>query len=148
MRMASLSPAPLSRVGWAGSVRSFMVLSYGSLGSMVDRLGRLLLMALVVLAALSGAANAQVDTRDNIKPIKLVAFGDSLTAGLGLPAASAFPAKLEAALRGKGTKVEVTNAGVSGDTVADGLVRLDWSIPQDAGSVIVQLRANDALRGP
>src|SRR5262249_10857412 len=74
-------------------------------------------------------------------------FGDSLTAGLGLPAASAYPAKLEAALRAKGYKVDVVNAGVSGDTVADGLARLDWSIPDGTDAVIVELGANDALRG-
>ncbi len=114
---------------------------------MVERLGRLMLVALVAFAALLGAANGQQATRDGARPIKLVAFGDSLTAGLGLPLASTFPAKLEAALRGKGYKVDVVNAGVSGDTVADGLARLDWSIPQDADAVIVELGANDALRG-
>jgi acyl-CoA thioesterase I len=111
------------------------------------RLGRLMLVALVALAALSGVANGQDNSKAPTKPIKLVAFGDSLTAGLGLPLAAAFPAKLEAALRGKGYKVDVVNAGVSGDTVADGLARLDWSIPQDADAVIVELGANDALRG-
>jgi acyl-CoA thioesterase-1 len=105
-----------------------------------------MLVALVALAALSRAASAQQMT-ENGKPIKLVAFGDSLTAGLGLPAASAFPAKLEAALRAKGYKIDVVNAGVSGDTVADGVARLDWSIPQDADAVIIELGANDALRG-
>src|SRR5262245_9293435 len=113
MRMASLLAAPSA----AGSVRSFMVMSYGSLGSMVERLGRLMLVALVAFVALAGVANGQQMT-ENGKPIKLVAFGDSLTAGLGLPAASAFPAKLEAVLRAKGYKVDVVNAGVSGDTVA------------------------------
>jgi acyl-CoA thioesterase-1 len=102
-----------------------------------------MLVALVALAALSGAASGQADTR----PIKLVAFGDSLTAGLGLPATSAFPAKLEAALRAGGYNVDVTNAGVSGDTVADGLARLDWSIPDGTDAVIVELGANDTLRG-
>jgi acyl-CoA thioesterase-1 len=109
-----------------------------------------MLAALVAFAALSGAANGQ-SAKDsataNAKQIKLVAFGDSLTAGLGLPAASAFPARLEAALRARGYHVDVVNAGVSGDTVADGLARLDWSIPQDADAVIVELGANDALRG-
>jgi acyl-CoA thioesterase-1 len=94
-----------------------------------------MLVALVTFAALSGAANGQQSTKDSARRIKLVAFGDSLTAGLGLPLASAFPAKLEAALHGKGYKVDVINAGVSGDTVADGLARL------------VELGANDALRG-
>jgi acyl-CoA thioesterase I len=112
---------------------------------MVERFGRLLLVALVAFAALSGVANGQQSV--NTKSTRLVAFGDSLTAGLGLPAASAFPAKLEAALRARGYQVDVVNAGVSGDTVADGLARLDWSIPQDADAVIIELGANDALRG-
>ena len=114
---------------------------------MVERFSGLMLAALLAFAALSGAANGQNNVQTDAKPIKLVAFGDSLTAGLGLPAASAYPAKLEAALRAKGYHVDVVNAGVSGDTVADGLARLDWSIPQDADAVIVELGANDALRG-
>lgn len=81
------------------------------------------------------------------KPIKLVAFGDSLTAGYGLQLTSAFPARLEKALREKGYNVDVHNAGVSGDTVADGLARLDWSIPEGTEAAIVELGANDALRG-
>lgn len=112
---------------------------------MVERLCRLMVVVVVAFAALSGVANGQQSV--NSKPTKLVAFGDSLTAGLGLPAAASFPAKLEAALRAKGYKVDVVNAGVSGDTVADGLARLDWSIPQDADAVIIELGANDALRG-
>ena len=112
---------------------------------MVERFGRLMLVALVALGALSSVANGQQST--DARPTKLVAFGDSLIAGLGLPAASSFPAKLEAALRAKGYKVDVVNAGVSGDTVADGLARLDWSIPRDADAVIIELGANDALRG-
>lgn len=109
--------------------------------------GRSMLVALVALVALSGVARGQADNKSDARPIKLVAFGDSLTAGLGLPAASAFPAKLEAALHAKGYKVDVTNAGVSGDTVADGLARLDRSIPDGTDAVIVELGANDALRG-
>jgi acyl-CoA thioesterase-1 len=104
-----------------------------------------MLVALVVLVALSGVAQSQQSA--NARSTKLVAFGDSLTAGLGLPAGSAFPAKLEAALRAKGYKVDVINAGVSGDTVADGLARLDWSIPEGTDAVIIELGANDALRG-
>jgi acyl-CoA thioesterase-1 len=111
---------------------------------MVERFGRFMLMTLVALTAVSGAASGEDAGQ---KPIKLAAFGDSLTAGFGLPLASAFPTKLEAALRGKGWHVDVVNAGVSGDTVADGLARLDWSIPQDADAVLVELGANDALRG-
>jgi acyl-CoA thioesterase-1 len=81
------------------------------------------------------------------KPVKIIAFGDSLTAGLGLPAQDAFPAKLQAALKAKGYDVTVVNAGVSGDTAAAGLERLEWSVPDDADGVIVELGANDALRG-
>jgi acyl-CoA thioesterase-1 len=80
-------------------------------------------------------------------PIKIVAFGDSLTAGFGLPADAAFPAKLQRALRAKGIDAEVVNAGVSGDTTSGGLARLDWSLPEGADAVILELGANDALRG-
>jgi acyl-CoA thioesterase-1 len=81
------------------------------------------------------------------KPIVLVAYGDSLTAGFRLPADAAFPAQLEAALRARGQDVRVVNGGVSGDTAADGLARLDWTVPDDADAVLVELGANDALRG-
>jgi acyl-CoA thioesterase-1 len=81
------------------------------------------------------------------RPVKIVALGDSLTAGYGLSAANAFPAKLEKALRAKGLAVEVVNAGVSGDTAAGGLERLDWSVPEGTDAVIVELGANDMLRG-
>ncbi len=81
------------------------------------------------------------------KPIRLVAFGDSLTAGYGLPKGRGFAARLEAALKAAGHHVEVIDAGVSGDTTDTGLARLDWSVPADAQAVIVELGANDALRG-
>jgi len=80
-------------------------------------------------------------------PINIVAFGDSLTAGLGLPANEAFPAQLQRALEAKGLAINVINAGVSGDTAAGGLSRLDWSIPEGTDAVILELGANDALRG-
>lgn len=79
--------------------------------------------------------------------LRLVAFGDSLTAGYGLPRDAGFAARLEAALRAEGRDVEVIDAGVSGDTTDMGLARLDWSVPADADAVIVELGANDALRG-
>jgi acyl-CoA thioesterase I len=81
------------------------------------------------------------------RPVKVVALGDSLTAGLGLPADAAFPMRLQQALARKGVATEVVNAGVSGDTTADGLSRLDWSVPDDTDAVILELGANDALRG-
>ena len=84
---------------------------------------------------------------DATKPIKLVALGDSLSAGLGLPAQEAFPAKLKKALQVKGIAIDMTNAGVSGDTTSGGRDRLDWSVPDGTDGVIVELGANDALRG-
>lgn len=80
-------------------------------------------------------------------PVKLVVLGDSLSAGYGLPADQAFPAKLSKALATKGIAVAITNAGVSGDTASDGLARVDWSVPDGAEAVIVEFGANDALRG-
>ena len=79
--------------------------------------------------------------------IKLLALGDSLTAGLGLDASEAFPAQLENALRAKGHDVVVINAGVSGDTAQQGAERLDWVLTDDVDIVLVELGANDALRG-
>jgi acyl-CoA thioesterase-1 len=76
-----------------------------------------------------------------------VVLGDSLSAGLGLPVEAAFPTKLEAALKAKGIAATVANAGVSGDTASGGLGRLDWSVPAGTDAVIVELGANDALRG-
>ncbi|MCX7323793.1 MAG: arylesterase [Hyphomicrobiales bacterium] len=81
------------------------------------------------------------------RPLRITAFGDSLTAGYGLPAAAAFPVQLQRALAAKGRKVIIENAGVSGDTTQAGLDRLDWSIADGVDGVIVELGANDALRG-
>ncbi len=97
--------------------------------------------ALALAAALAFAAPAAA------KPLKLVALGDSLTAGYGLPPGQAFPDVLARELKAKGWDVEVVNAGVSGDTAADGLARFDWSVPEDANAIIVELGANDMLRG-
>ena len=79
--------------------------------------------------------------------MKIVVLGDSLSAGLGLPAEAAFPARLAIALNAKGSSVEIANAGVSGDTASGGLGRLDWSVPDGTEAVILELGANDALRG-
>jgi acyl-CoA thioesterase I len=81
------------------------------------------------------------------QPVKIVVLGDSLVAGLGLPADAAFPARLEQVLKAKGLAVEVANAGVSGDTASGGLARLDWSVPDGTDAVILELGANDMLRG-
>jgi acyl-CoA thioesterase-1 len=79
---------------------------------------------------------------------RLLVLGDSLTAGYGLPKNQAFPARLEAALRAAGVDVNVIDAGVSGDTSAGGLARLDWALGNPPpGYAIVELGANDGLRG-
>ena len=95
----------------------------------------------------AGTALAQGQPAAAAKPIKLVVLGDSLSAGLGLPAAAAFPERLQKSLRSKGMAVDIVNAGVSGDTASGGRDRLDWSVPEGTGGVIVELGANDALRG-
>jgi acyl-CoA thioesterase-1 len=81
------------------------------------------------------------------RTLKIVALGDSLTAGYGLGPGEAFPDVLQKALREKGFDVEIANAGVSGDTAGAGAERLDWSVPDGTDGVIVELGANDALRG-
>jgi acyl-CoA thioesterase-1 len=81
------------------------------------------------------------------RPVRIVALGDSLTAGFQLAANEAFPARLETALKAKGLAVEIANAGVSGDTSSGGLARLEWSVPQGTDAVILELGANDMLRG-
>ncbi len=96
-------------------------------------------VAVLLLTILSSSGRAETVT--------LLALGDSLTAGLGLDPPDAFPAKLEAALRAKGHDVKVINAGVSGDIAAQGAARLDWALGDDVDGVIIELGANDALRG-
>lgn len=81
------------------------------------------------------------------RALHIVALGDSLTAGYGLRASEAFPAVLQRALADKGIAAEVANAGVSGDTASAGLARLDWSVPDGTDAVILELGANDMLRG-
>lgn len=96
--------------------------------------------------ALRGPASAQ-GVGDAARPVRVAVLGDSLSAGFGLAAREAFPVKLAAALQAKGIAVEMINAGVSGDTASGGRDRLDWSIPDGVEAVIVELGANDALRG-
>jgi acyl-CoA thioesterase-1 len=95
---------------------------------------------------ISGAGYAQPQAAET-RPIKMVVLGDSLSAGLGLPAAAAFPQRLQKSLKSKGIAIEIINAGVSGDTASGGRDRLDWSVPEGTQAVIVELGANDALRG-
>ena len=104
---------------------------------------------LVLGLALMGVepAFAQASAAIGEKPIKMVVLGDSLSAGLGLSKSDAFPVRLQKALKAKGIEVEMVNAGVSGDTSSGGRDRLDWSVPEGTQAVIVELGANDALRG-
>jgi acyl-CoA thioesterase-1 len=100
-----------------------------------------LLVALCLLPIAPYAAPATEPT------IHIVALGDSLTAGYQLPQDAAFPVVLEKALRADGVAVAISNAGISGDTASDGLDRLDWSVPPGTDGVILELGANDMLRG-
>ena len=79
--------------------------------------------------------------------VVVAAFGDSLTQGFGLPPEEGFPAQLEGWLQDQGLDVTIVNAGVSGDTTAGGLVRIEWTLTEDVDAVIVELGANDLLRG-
>jgi acyl-CoA thioesterase-1 len=97
--------------------------------------------SVALVAGIAGPA-AKAET-----PAKIVALGDSLTAGYGLPDQDGFVPRLQAALTAKGIAAEVANAGVSGDTASDGVARLDWSVPQGTDAVILELGANDMLRG-
>lgn len=93
------------------------------------------------------AASAQAAAVQGARPIKMVVLGDSLSAGYQLAAAAAFPVRLQKALKAKGLDVDMINAGVSGDTASGGRDRLEWSVPEGTQAVIVELGANDALRG-
>lgn len=115
--------------------------SYGKPPRQVQRFAAALTIACIVAFWLAGGVGAAS------RPIKIVALGDSLTAGYQLPAGAAFPAQLETALKAKGLTVEIVNAGVSGDTSSGGLARLDWSVPEGTDAVILELGANDMLRG-
>ena len=106
---------------------------------------RVSLMALVVAILLCAVALPKSEAKE--QETVIVALGDSLTAGLGLPQSESFPAKLEAALKAQGRNVTVANAGVSGDTVSAALDRLDWALPPNTSAVIVELGGNDALQG-
>jgi acyl-CoA thioesterase-1 len=121
--------------------------SYGICFAAVERPIRSFLCVLAfalsaIIPALPAAAQTQAAT-----PAKVVVLGDSLSAGLGLVGSAAFPARLQKALKAKGIDVDISNAGVSGDTTSGGRDRLDWSVPEGTEAVILELGANDALRG-
>jgi acyl-CoA thioesterase-1 len=102
----------------------------------------LVALSFALLAALGAFA---APTR--AEPMQIVGFGDSLMAGYGLSPGESLPEKLEAALKARGHDVVIANAGVSGDTTSGGLARLDWSVPEGTDLVILELGANDMLRG-
>ncbi len=101
-----------------------------------------LLIPAILLSAMTPVLAAQASG-----PLRILAFGDSLTAGYGLPADDAFPVQLARALEAAGYDVAITNAGVSGDTTADGRARIDWALADPFDYAIVELGANDTLRG-
>ena len=105
---------------------------------------QMLVLGAGLIAAAMGFADSQAA---EAKPIKMVVLGDSLSAGLGLSASAAFPERLQKALKSKGIDADIINAGVSGDTSSGGRDRLDWSVPEGTLAVLVELGANDALRG-
>jgi len=115
--------------------------AYGSPARLFNalRCGSLRFLAALALLAMTTAAEAA--------PIKLMAFGDSLSAGFGLAPEEAYPVKLQAALKAKGYDVTVINASVSGDTSAGGVARLDWALGDHPDYALVELGANDMLRG-
>ena len=112
------------------SAKSFFQASY-------ERLLILFTAAVIMTANLSGAAAQQ----------KLMVYGDSLVAGYGLDAGLGFPEQLQSALTASGRDIRVLNAGVSGDTTAGGLARLDWALADRPDAVIIVLGGNDLLRG-
>lgn len=114
-------------------------LPYGGLCRVFKQATLIVIIALGFQAALSPA-------RASGKTI-ITVLGDSLSAGYGLARKQAFPAQLQQALTAQGFNVTIRNAGVSGDTAEDGLARLDWAVAADVQGVIVELGANDALRG-
>ena len=115
---------------------------YGGFAAAVNsRIAAFAALILCVAAALaSPMAHAQTE------PVKLAILGDSLAAGYGLPPAQAFPVRLQAALKEKGRNVTVINHGVSGDTTAGGLERIDWMMADKPDIVMVELGGNDMLR--
>lgn len=116
--------------------------TYGSRRAFLQRGCGIVALSGLAAMTVAGPAGAQAP-----RTLKLVALGDSLTAGYMLPESAAFPTVLQAALAARGHKVEIANAGVSGDTASGGLARVDWSVPDGTDGVILELGANDMLRG-
>lgn len=111
------------------------------MAGIVSWAGRALAFGLLLTAVGAGSVAAES------KPLTILAFGDSLMAGFGLGSRDGFTAKLAAALKAKGVEARVVNAGLSGDTSAGGVARLDWALDPKPDFAIVELGANDGLRG-
>lgn len=121
--------------------------SGGGTGSLITFImNSLVMMALVFISSINAFAE-NGSTPDGAEALKMVVLGDSLVAGYGLAPGEDFPAQLHERLKEMGLAVSVENAGVSGDTSSGGLARLDWSIGEGADLVLIELGANDALRG-
>ena len=133
MRLADQRPS--------SSIRARSYGCWGGLRQIVRGAVAAAVCGLVLLAA------TEIPLASAKPPVKIVALGDSLTAGLGLRERDGFVPRLQAALAAKGIAAAVENAGVSGDTAGDGLARLDWSVPPQTDAVILELGANDMLRG-
>jgi acyl-CoA thioesterase I len=133
MEMSFMMPAGLR----------FAAQSYGWRYALVQ----ILLAGALSLFGETIATPAFAETAQAQTVVKVVALGDSLTAGYGLPDKDGFVPQLQSALTAKGVAAEIQNAGVSGDTASDGLARLDWSVPDGTDAVILELGANDMLRG-
>lgn len=104
-------------------------------------------LVVAVLIGLVSVSYGPTWAADQSAPIRILAFGDSLTAGYGLDdMADSFPSQLERALRAKGHNVKMIQAGISGDTTTGGLNRIDWSMAEKPDAVMVGLGGNDALR--
>ena len=123
-----------------------MKLTYVLDAALAMRASFLRLRRNVAIGAISIVLSGQIPSA-YADPIKVVAFGDSLTAGYLLPQDRGFPAVLERELKMRGRDIIVINGGVSGDTTADGLARLDWTIPEGTAAILLELGANDMLRG-
>ncbi len=117
--------------------------TYGPQSRFVQAVRTATLGIVILLAGFSASAPSFAQSRQ----LSVVALGDSLTAGYGLPQNAAFPVVLERELKKRGLDVAIANAGVSGDTASQGRERLDWSVPDGTDAVIVSLGANDMLRG-
>lgn len=115
------------------------------------RFCRVVLLTLLFTNVMTAARADTSDSGSNIggdaEVVRITVLGDSLVAGYGLPPGTSFPDALDSALAAAGFKVEVVNAGVSGDTTAGGLARLDWSLADDPDMVIIVMGGNDMLRG-